>query len=50
MHRTKIGQLKFLELAQFKVKFRFILFFLVVAENGYRCKCNFNSADLMVMI
>ena len=36
-----IEQLKFSELAQFKVKFRFILFFLVVTKNRYRCKCNF---------
>ena len=32
MHRE---QLKFSELAQFKVKFRFILFFRVVAKNRY---------------
>ena len=38
-----IKQLKFSELVCFKVKFTFIIFFLVVAKSRYTCKCNFKN-------
>ena len=42
-------QLECSELAQFKVKFRFLLFCLVVAKHRYRCKCNFKDTVALQM-
>ena len=45
-----IEQLKISELFQFKVKFRFILFFLVFDKNRYTCKCNFKHEKYTKMV